>query len=126
MIVVSDTSAITNLLKIGEVEILGSVFGRVIIPRSVRDEICGIDSQAKAIALALELSADYLLIDETEGRGIARSMGIRITGLLGVLLRAKQDGHIERVRPCIDRLVIEARFRLSEDLIKAVLYQAGE
>jgi len=158
MIVVSDTSAISNLLRIGEVDLLKLTFGRVIIPKAVYDEICRIDShrtalknldwielleisetsfrdsllqrvdigEAEAIALAVELSADYLLIDEAEGRELARSMDIRITGLLGVLSRAKRDHHINLIKPYIDRLVSEANFRLGRSLIDETLFQADE
>lgn len=82
--------------------------------------------EAEAIALAVEISADYLLIDEAIGRDIARSMGIKITGLLGVLLRAKRGGHVDLIKPYIDRLVNEANFRLSASLIDEALFQAGE
>ena len=140
MIVVSDTSAISNLLKIDAVDILRLTFGRVIIPDAVYEEICEVRShrlilsrlgwidrgEAEAITLAIRLSADYLLIDEAEGRGIARQLGVKIVGLLGVLSIAKENGHIERIKPYIDRLIHEARFRLSRELIEETLHQAGE
>lgn len=158
MIVVSDTSAISNLLRIGEIDLLRLTFSRVLIPTAVYDEIYKIEAnrkalenidwierveiseiglrdellrrlhkgEAEAIALAVELSADFLLIDEAEGRRVARSMGVRITGLLGVLSRAKIDGHIDLIRPYIDRLVLEANFRLGQSLIDETLFQAGE
>ena len=158
MIIVSDTSPISNLLQIGEIGILRAVFARVIIPPSVYSEICEVEEsrqalanldwiesrevaetglqdqlkqtldpgEAEAIALAIELSADSLLIDESLGRSVADQLGVRITGLLGVLLEAKDGGHISAVRPFIDRLVSEAGFRLGRELINDVLYQAGE
>ncbi len=46
--------------------------------------------EAEAIALAVELKADYLLIDETKGRQIAASYGIKVTGIIGVLIKAKE------------------------------------
>lgn len=158
MIIVSDTSPISNLLQIGEIDILRAVFDRVIIPASVYSEICEVDEsrraladldwienrevtdtglqdqlkqtldpgEAEAIALAIELSADYLLIDESLGRSVADQLGVRITGLPGVLLQAKDGGHITAVKPYIDRLVAEVGFRLGRELINDVLYQAGE
>lgn len=55
--------------------------------------------EAEAIALALELNAELLLIDESPGRAIARQYGINITGVLGVLLEAKRRGLIVPVKP---------------------------
>jgi len=46
--------------------------------------------ESEAIALALEINADLLLIDERRGRTEANRLDIRITGLLGVLVEAKQ------------------------------------
>ena len=158
MIIISDTSPISNLLQIGEIDILRAVFDRVMIPPSVYREICEVDQnrralsnldwietrkvtdtalrdklsqtldpgEAEAIALAIELSADYLLIDESLGRSVADKLGVKITGLLGVLLQAKDRGHILAVKPYIDRLVSEVGFRLARELIDDVLYQAGE
>ena len=66
--------------------------------------------EAEAIALALELSADLILLDERDGRQAAEHAGLRVTGVLGVLLRAKNDGQIERVRPEVEALRTRARF----------------
>src|SRR5438045_1685658 len=46
--------------------------------------------ESEAIALALEQKADVLLIDETDGRAIAKKYGLHIVGLLGILVEAKQ------------------------------------
>ncbi len=82
--------------------------------------------EAEAIALSLEINADVLLIDEIKGRREAAGRGIEVTGLIGVLLDAKKAGLIELVKPEIDRLVTEARFWLSPQLISTALRKAGE
>ncbi|MEM9009303.1 MAG: DUF3368 domain-containing protein, partial [Cyanobacteria bacterium P01_F01_bin.86] len=45
--------------------------------------------EAEAISLALELQAEWILLDERDGRKVAKSLGLQVTGVLGVLLRAK-------------------------------------
>ncbi len=82
--------------------------------------------EAEAIALALELSAGLVLLDERDGRNAAERCKLNVTGVLGVLLRAKRDGQIERVRPEIEALRTCARFFLSAQLEREVLEVAGE
>ena len=48
--------------------------------------------ESEAIALASATSADWLLMDESEGRAAAGRLGLRVVGVLGILLRAKRDG----------------------------------
>lgn len=158
MIIVSDTSPITNLLKIGRVSLLQQVFKEIIIPNGVYEELIKIPSkksqientkwikkqdsknkefindllkildrgESESIALAIELKADYLLIDEKKGRKIANEHGITITGLLGVLRRAKLKGYLEKVKPILDRLREETGFRIHQNLYKEILKDVGE
>ena len=153
MVIVSDTSPITNLIKIGELHLLQKVFETIVIPRIVYEELCVIDKQkiiieqsewitmmdlkdrtlktallleldegeAEAIALAKELNANYLLIDEQTGRAVAERFGIKITGIIVILIQAKQKGLIEKVKPYLERLVNEANFRISPHLLKNVI-----
>jgi uncharacterized protein len=82
--------------------------------------------EAEAIALALELSADLILLDERDGRSAAERAGLRVTGVLGVLLRAKNDGQIQLIKPEIEALRTRARFFLSARLQEKALEIAGE
>jgi len=82
--------------------------------------------EAEAIALAVEVHADAILIDETAGRAVARQRGLLPVGVLGVLLRAKHRRLILAVVPLIDRLQEELGFFISPALRAEILKQAGE
>ena len=82
--------------------------------------------EADAIALAIELQADVVLLDEHKARGIASRLGLRPTGILGVLIAAKRQGHIILVKPALDELMLRAGFWVSEELYKEVLEAADE
>lgn len=153
MIVVSDTSCITNLIAIGQDQLLEDLFGDIVIPPAVDHELQAShpslpdslrvllpspgallqqllaeldEGEAEAICLAKELNADRLLIDEAAGRAAARRVGVPVMGLLGVLLLAKHKGRIERVAPLLQRLQDEAAFWLDRALVGELLRQAGE
>ena len=82
--------------------------------------------ESEALVLANELNADYLLMDEAAGRKTAEMMGVKIIGLLGVLLEAKTEGLISVVKPIMDDLIQVAKFRVREALYQQVLERAGE
>ena len=82
--------------------------------------------EAEAIALALELSAERLLIDEASGRALAESLGLSITGILGTLLIAKQRGLVLSIQPLMEDLIQKAGFWVSPGLYRLVLDSAGE
>ena len=82
--------------------------------------------EAEAIALAVEVGADLLLIDERAGREAAERLGVNRTGLLGVLLEAKGQGLVREVRPLLNALRTEAGFWISSALYESVLRQASE
>ncbi len=72
----------------------------------------GLDAgEAEAIALALEIEAELLLMDERLGRESAGHLGLRYTGLIGVLIEAKRRGLIRAVKPHLDALRDMAGFR---------------
>ena len=152
MIVVSDASPLATLVNMGRSDLLPALYGRVLIPAVVRDELrvkwpgpfppgwldvvdmrtpppaeaAGLDpGEAAAIALAIERSADLLLIDERQGRAVAEGLGLTARGLLGTLVAAKAAGLIGSVAdlfPELDR----AGFYYSAKLKAAVLRSVGE
>ena len=160
---VSNTSPVSNLARIRQLDLLKHQFQKLWIPASVSEELSvhpdessrtAIESAiregwmevapvpsspllktllmhlhrgvAEAIALATEMNADVVLIDELEGRQFAMQAGLSVTGVLGVLLRAKKTGHIAALKPLIGALRADARFFIAPTLEARVLSEAGE
>ncbi|BBD64188.1 hypothetical protein NIES4072_21500 [Nostoc commune NIES-4072] len=161
MTIVSNTSPISNLAKVGQINLLQQLYETVLIPTAVYDELlderAGEDvitavqsaiwlkiqvvqnqelvselrnlinlGEAEAIALAIEVNAVRLLIDERLGRQAATDRRLRITGVFGVLLTAKRQGLITAIKPVMDDLVAKANFRVSSQLYAEVLMAANE
>jgi predicted nucleic acid-binding protein len=82
--------------------------------------------EAEAIALATELKADHLLIDERKGRRLAAQLGLSVVGLLGVVLMAKRRSLIPSARSLLLRLDQEAGVYLGNELKETALRTVGE
>lgn len=158
MLVISDTSAITNLIQLGELDLLAALFDEIVIPASVYNELADYELQqaeidkrnwilveevtnqsavsalmpyldmgeAEAIVLANEKQADVLIIDERKGRQVAEDHGLRIIGLLGILVRGKKRGHLPMLKPILDELIQTIGFRVSQQLYASVLAEVRE
>lgn len=72
--------------------------------------------EAEAIVLTLEQRADILLMDERLGRDTARHLGLRYTGLIGVLIEAKHKGLVSVIKPQLDALRNDAGFWVNDAL----------
>lgn len=81
--------------------------------------------ESEAIVLSDELNGDILIIDEKKGRAVAKSMSINLAGTLGVLLKAKNQGIVEAIRPIIDKMM-QKDIRISATLYEEVLKKAKE
>jgi predicted nucleic acid-binding protein len=147
--VISDTSCLILLDKIGEIELLKRLFGEVITTSEVASEFgqplpewiiiqapkdknyqiiieASVDKgEASAIALAVELENCLLIIDDLKGRNFAQYLGITITGTFGVILDAKLSGYISSVKPILQK-IRSTNFRISESLEKQILQKSGE
>ncbi len=82
--------------------------------------------EAEAIVLALELKPDLLLLDERKGRHVASNFGIKFTGILGILIEAKNNQLINAIKPIMDDLIKQVGFRVSSKLYQRVLQIANE
>lgn len=81
--------------------------------------------ESSAIAFALEQENSLLIIDERKGREAARKMGLNYTGILGVILKAKEEKVIDSVKSLIEKLE-RVDFRMSDALKTRVLERANE
>jgi predicted nucleic acid-binding protein len=82
--------------------------------------------EAEAIALAVEIQADQVLIDERRGRLVAAKFNLRYTGILGILVEAKSQGLVVEVKPLLDALIDEAGFWVAQPLYDSVLRLVNE
>ncbi len=82
------------------------------------------EGEQQAIALAHEKNA-LLLIDEHLGRFAARKLELAVTGVVGVLIKAKRMGQLEYVLPLLQSLRLRG-YWLSEAVLAAAAAQSGE
>ena len=134
--VVVNSTPIIALAKVGKLDLLKELYGKVIIPTAVftevtaKDdavktlllqntdwiEICNIkevakramfrsrlhDGEVEVMILAGELNADLAIIDDYTARKTAEFIGLKLTGTIGVLIKAKQFGLIDKVLPIVE------------------------
>lgn len=81
--------------------------------------------EREVLALALETPDSVCVLDDALVRQVAKTLQVRITGTLGVLIDAKRAGIIPAVRPLLDQLQ-SLRFRLAPRTRAAVLKLTGE
>jgi predicted nucleic acid-binding protein len=80
--------------------------------------------EQQAICLALE-AGGLLVIDDRAGRKAAGQLGIAITGAVGVLLKAKQEGHLPMIGPVLES-IRRYGYWLSDAVVETAIRLAGE
>lgn len=83
------------------------------------------DGEVEVMILAQEQKADLLILDDNAAKKTAKYLGLKVTGTLGVLVKAKQQGIIECVRPLLTEMQRNG-FYVSRTVESIVLEQAGE
>lgn len=152
MVVVSNSSPLIALARIQRLDLLPAIFESVLIPPAVAREIAPSipvlpnwlrvqapnvllpasllrrrlgDGEWEALALAIELKADWIILDDLPARRSAEASGLNVIGTLGTLITAKRAGMLESIRPELDGLRATSFF-LSERLYDELLRAAGE
>jgi len=147
MIVVSNASPVIFLSKLGALELLAQCFDEVHIPEAVKTEIGDVvlpefiqvtaisefgqhyvsgaigalhAGELEAIRLTEEIDADLVILDDLRARQKAKSQNQTVTGTLGILMLAKENGFIEKATfvEYLDALVDAHGMWLSEKLLK--------
>jgi predicted nucleic acid-binding protein len=80
--------------------------------------------ECAAIALTEQMNADLLIIDERLGRTVARTRGLNITGLLGILREAGQQKWIDL--PSVFTNLRKTSFRVSDKLLQQLIEEVND
>ena len=154
--VVANTTPIIALADIGQLDLLRQLYGEIIIPTAVLDEIISEPARSKVgesdwiivesvsnaeqkrlfksrlhegevevMRLAQEQHADLVIIDDNAAKKTAKFLGINVTGTMGILIRAKQNGLIDEVKPLIEELLDKGLY-IGQEVVDMVLEAAGE
>lgn len=149
IIVIADTSCLISLTKIRAIHFLKELYHDIFITEEIASEFgeplpdwikvqsaknknyqkmlfIQLDKgEASAIALAFELKNVLLILDDLKGRKEAEKLGFKITGTLGVLIKAKKTGLIKELKPYIETLLASG-FRVSQNIIDEILLKCNE
>lgn len=149
IVVITDTSCLIALTKLGAIDILHKLYSEVIVTEEIAKEFgdplpewiqikpvpnekyqqlleATLDKgESSAIALAIDLQEVLLIIDEIKGRREAKRLGLKITGTLGILLKAKEFGFIKEIKESLNQLETKG-FRISPEVKNDILQQGGE
>ena len=82
--------------------------------------------EAETIALAIERHPEVIFLDESEARRVADVYGLRKTGVIGILIRAKLEGKMASLREELDRLREEAGFWIGDEIYWRALNAVAE
>jgi predicted nucleic acid-binding protein len=154
VIAVCDASPLIAFSSVDKLYILQQLFDTVIIPFAVRDEVFSSAKsqiplpdfievlpivsetsarflkmnlhagESEAIALALELEVERIILDDKQAREVADRLGLKVIGTLGLLILAKRL--LVEIRPIIKQLIERIHFRIAPAVTNRALVQVGE
>ena len=148
--VISNSSPLICLERIGHLHLLQQLFGTIIVPPAVVREVAlrttlptwvevrvlvqSVGPQvlsaslgageSEAISLAIETGTRLLILDDRPARRLAQALQLPVLGTLGTLVAAKRQ-HLIEVRPCLD-LLLQHDFRIARRLYEQILADANE
>ena len=158
--VVVNTTPLIALSHVGLLHLLKQLYGEIIIPEAVYQElaikkgsVCEKevnnflswirvkkienqmakqmyktqlhDGEVEVMILAKEIIADIVIIDDAKAKKHAKYLGLPVTGTLGILIKAKQKGYIDKLKPILYQMVQNGIY-ISQGLIEWCLKQVGE
>ena len=154
--VIANTTPLIALANINRLELLRELYGTIIVPQAVIDEIIREPAkqrvrnaawikveairdpsqkdffrarlhagEVEVMILAREQKADLVIMDDDAAKKTAKFLGLNVTGTLGILLKAKTEGYLEKVGPIMDEMILDGLF-IGDTVKSYVLKEAGE
>ncbi len=144
---VLDSACLIGLERIGRLDLLSALLFPILAPPAVRTEFGDCPSwltiekpldqgmvaalrinvdpgEAEAIALAYEKDM-RIILDDRKAREVAHRLGLKVTGTVGLLVKARQEGILSSIRPLLDDLNANS-FRIAAGLRAEALRLVGE
>ena len=152
--IIGDSSALIALSVIDKLELLEKLYTKLYVPQAIYDEVTQIGrpqsdklkqflqskvrvvdlnltklglglGELEAITLYKELNAEVLLIDDNRAKKYAILNDVKVIGSLGVLIKSKEEGYIQKVKPFLES-ISKSEVYISDKLIMKVLEICGE
>lgn len=148
-LVIADSSCLILLAKIEELGILKSVYKQVFVTKEIAEEFNGslpewievkevenktlqslfeeiLDlGEASALTLAFETQGCTVILDDLKARKTAAKMNIKVTGTIGVIVKAKTENMIPSAKAVFEK-ILETDFRISDRILNEAIKLAGE
>jgi len=152
--IIGDSSALIALSVVNKLELLEKLYKNLFVPQAVYDEVTQVGrpqsdklkrflqsrvkvvdinikkvglglGELEAITLYKELDADVLLIDDNRAKKYAVLNDVKVIGSLGILIKAKEKGYIDKVKPFLND-IMKSEVYISDKLVAKVLDICGE